>query len=545
MTKFNQELEKKLMKQTKDMIPKTLKELPHYSTMKNVVAGAKLLIERLMDGSRVLVVGDYDADGMMATTILVSFMRKAGFSEEVFDYIIPSRLKDGYGLSPNIIHYAIEQGFDTIVTVDNGIAAVEAIALAKEHGLTVIVTDHHTAPKVLPIADIIINPKQPGETFPFIEISGATVAWYFVAALKDELNFPCDIRQYLDFVAITIMSDVMPLHDINLGLLSYGMDIIKSRERFVYQLTWKDEWTSKEEIDETALSFSFVPMINAIGRIDDANLGVRLFLSKDKKEIYELFKTMKEVNDARKVMSRENTYNAEDIGDIEDTHGNVIIVQGKYHEGVVGIIAGRLAEKYRKPAYVFTYSEEKKIWKGSARTSGNIHLYNITNEANEFILGWGGHKGAVGLGVKDEDFEDFKKRMMEVTSTIPEEEFINKDLKPIEISLKDIDSDTFRIIRNYGPYGNSNPKPTFRTKVKILESRPIQDGLHWETTVEGVDTKYSIKAMFFNVHHDRISRDDDNIPSLPKGEIDVSIQIANSYDQNNETYLHEIFCTFV
>jgi len=545
MTKFNKALHKKLLKQTKNMIKKELKELPHYSMMKNLVAGAKLLIEKLMSGSRVLVVGDYDADGIMATTILVSFMRKAGFSKDIFDYIIPSRLKDGYGLSPNIIHYAISEGFDTIVTVDNGIAAVEAIALAKENGITVIVTDHHTAPKVLPNADILINPKQPGETFPFIEISGATVAWYFVAALKDELNFPYDIRKLLDFVAITIMSDVMPLNDINLGLLEYGMNIIKERKRYIYQLTWKEEWTAKEEIDETALSFSFVPMINAIGRIDDANLGVELFLSEDKTEIKKLFLIMKEVNDKRKKMSRENTYNAENIGDIEDSHGNVIIVQGDYHEGVVGIIAGRLAEKYRKPAYVFSYNEEKDIWKGSARTSGNIHLYNITNEANEFILGWGGHKGAVGLGIKPENFENFKQRMLDVTSKIPSEEFINDDLKPIQIELKDIDSTTFEIIREFGPYGQSNPKPTFNAIVEIVESRPIQDGLHWETTVKGKNSNFTMKAMFFNVHNDKLSRDEDNVPSLPEGEVPVDIQVANTYDQNNDSYIQEIYCTFV
>ena len=545
MTKTNQFVFDKLTEQTKFMNYKPLKELPHFSLLKNNEKGAQLLIDRLMSGSRVLVVGDYDADGIMATTILVSFMREAGFSKDIFDYIIPSRLKDGYGLSPNIIHYAIKEGFDTIVTVDNGISAVEAIQLAKDNGITVIVTDHHTAPKVLPNADVLINPKQAGETFPFIEISGATVAWYFVAALKDVLNFTCNIRKYLDFVAITIMSDVMPLNDINLGLLDYGLKLIKNRERYIYQLVWKEEWTAKEEIDETALSFSFVPMINAIGRIDDANLGVELFLSNDKKQIFEYFKIMKDVNDKRKVMSRENTYNAEDIGDIEDSHGNVIIVQGDYHEGVVGIIAGRLAEKYRKPAYVFSYSEEKGLWKGSARTSGDIHLYNITNEANEFILGWGGHKGAVGLGIKPEDFENFKKRMLEVTSSIPDEEFINKDLSPIEISLKDIDVHTFDIIRQFGPYGQSNPQPTFIADVEIIESRAIQDGLHWETTVKDVDGNFTLKAMFFNVHNDKVIRDENNTPSLSSDKIRVAINLANSYDQNNESYVQEIFCKFV
>lgn len=545
MTKLNEHLKQRLEKQTAKMTHKKLNELPHYEKMLNLRKGAQLLIDRLMEGDRVLLVGDYDADGIMASTIVTSFMREAGFTEEVFEFHIPARLTDGYGLSPNVVKRAIDWGFDTIVTVDNGIAAVEAIQLAKDNGLTVIVTDHHTAPKVLPNADVLICPKQSGETFPFIEISGATVAWYFVAALKDILNFPCDIRKYLDYVAITIMSDVMPLNDINLGLLEYGMSLIKSRNRYIYQLEWKEEWRSSEEIDETALSFGLVPKINAVGRLDDANKAVRMFLSKDKQEIFNLFKEITDINNERKVMSRKNTYNAEAIGDIEDSKSNVIIVQGEYHEGVVGIIAGRLAEKYQKPAYVFSFNKEKNIWKGSARTSGDIHLYDITNQANEFILGWGGHKGAVGLGVKPEHFEDFKQRMTEVTDSIPKEDFINKDLAPIDVELKEINSETFEIIRSYGPYGQSNPMPTFKSSLEIIESRPIQDGLHWETTVKCAHSNFTMKSMFFNVHEENITRDENNSPNLPSGNIDVTFNLALSYDKHNEEYLQEIFCKFL
>jgi len=540
MSKFLEELEKKLQKQQVDRsLNKTLKDLPAPSQLKNCEFAAKTIIDWLMAGKRLLVVGDYDADGILATTILISFLREAGFTEDFVDYLIPSRLKNGYGVSPDIVKYAKEEGFDFIVTVDNGVSANAAVDLANEYDIPVIITDHHTAPSVLPSAYTIVNPRVPGETFPFPFISGATVAWYLVAAMRAEMDIGIDIRKYLDFVAITIISDVMPLNDINLPLLKAGMKKIKNRERFLYELIWND-W-SAPTINTTEISFSLVPKINAIGRINDANIGVKMFLSKSKQEIKELFDYVTEVNEKRKEMSRSYVEQAEHF--IEDNHigdDPVIIVRNKdFHEGIVGIIAGKLAEKHQKPAYVFSYNEEKDIWKGSARSVGNIHLYDLTNKASEFIAGFGGHKGAVGLGVTEENWDKFSEALKTAAKEIPESEFIDDSLIPIECTLNDIDSEALELLAKYGPYGHGNPEPIFLTEgVQLNIEREMKGGLHFKATVS--DGTGSAVGLFFNVNKEeflgRLEEEEEHsilyYPSL-------------KYDLRKDEFSHELICTLL
>ena len=489
---------KKLEEQTKDRKIKSLKDLPKPEELKNCIKAADRIIDNLLSGKRLLIVGDYDADGIIATTILVEFLIDAGF-EALIDYIIPSRLKDGYGLSPNIITYAEKNFFDFIVTVDNGIAAIEAINLANSKNIEVIITDHHTAPEILPKAKLIVNPRVPGETFPYPWISGATVSWYLVAALKNQLNMNINIKKYIDLVSITIMSDVMPLNDINLALLSAGLKEIKKRNRLFYKLIWND-WTAPT-INETALSFNLVPMINAIGRINDANIGVEMFLSKDEKIIKEYYTKMKKINEERKILSREYVKEAEKYLNINfDFKTSVIVVRNEnFHEGIVGIIAGKLAEKYKRPAYVLSYNKEKNIWKGSARSYGNIHLYDLTNKASEYILGFGGHKGAVGLAVSEDNFENFKNKIEEEASKIPKEDFINETLVPIKAELKDMNFELFNTIDSFAPFGQSNPLPTFEIEGYIKITREIQNGLHYSVSISDKERKTYMEGVFFNV----------------------------------------------
>lgn len=534
---LNEALRLKLADQTAYMEKKTLKEIPHFSLLKNNVKGAKLFISELMKGKFTRIIGDYDADGMCGTAILISGCRQLGFGESILDYVIPSRLKDGYGLSPNIVKKAIDDGVEVIVTVDNGIAAVDAIKMAKDAGIVVIITDHHTAPAILPVADVLINPRVPGETLPFTLISGATVAWYFLAAIREELGTPLDLLQFMDLIALTIMSDVMPLDNINLAFLKKGMEQIKSREKKLYQLSWPEEWHQSEEIDETALSFIFVPMLNALGRIDDANKGVQLLMSRDQKEIQKIFFEMKEVNETRKMISRKSTEEAESyVLDEVDSNANVVIVKGDYHEGIVGIIAGRIAEIHTKPAIVMSYNEETGLYKGSARTVGNIHLYDFIFQASEFIEYGGGHKGAVGLAVRPEKFEQFKKKLEEISMEIPKEDFINNNLIPISIKLHHLTDDVFSTIREFGPYGNTNPKPKFITKGIVSDARPIRDGLHYEAKVTDPETNYTITALFFNI------RNKDSFLEAIKEEIEFSCEPLLKYDKNTKKYVKQISC---
>lgn len=527
----------KLADQTAYMDKKTLSEIPHFSLLKNNVKGAKLFLSGLMEGKFTRVIGDYDADGMCGTAIFIGGCRQLGFGEQILDYVIPSRLKDGYGLSPNIVKQAIEDGVEVIVTIDNGIAAVDAIKMAKDAGIIVIITDHHTAPAILPEADVIINPRVPGETLPYTYISGATVAWYFLAAIKEELGTPLDLLQFMDLIAITVMSDVMPLDNINLAFLKKGMQQIKSRQKKLYQLSWPEQWHEAEEIDETALSFIFVPMLNALGRISDANKGVELLISRNQQEIQDIFFEMKEVNERRKIISRESTEEAENyVLDEVNAEANVVIVKGEYHEGIVGIIAGRIAEIHTKPAIVMSFNEETGLYKGSARTVGDIHLYDFVFQASEFIEYGGGHKGAVGLAVRPENFNNFKETLEKISMTIPKEDFINHNLVPIEVELHHLTDDVFSVIREFGPYGNTNPKPKFITKGIVSEPRPIRDGLHYEVKVTDPKTNFTVTALFFNIR-----KKEDFLKAIEE-EINFSCEPLLKYDKNTKSYVKQISC---
>lgn len=493
--KFLKKLDEKLKKQIANRGNFTLKDLPHPHKLQNVEKAAKRIVENLLSGKRMLIIGDYDADGIFATTILMKFFTELGFSGLV-DYKIPSRLKDGYGLNKTLIDYAIENGFNFVVTVDNGIAANEAIDYANSKNYEVIITDHHTPPATLPNAEIIVNPRVQGEESEVFQyISGATVAWYLAYAVQLELGSKIDLKEYLDFVALTVISDVMPLENINVPLVNYGIKLLKERKRDIYKFIWND-WTAPV-MDTTSIAFSLIPMINAMGRIDDANVAVSFFL--DDRNTYQNYMYMYNINEKRKAMSREELMKAELITSNSDD--KAIVIKDECHEGIIGIIAGKLAEKYHKPTYVFTYNKEKKIYKGSGRTTGNIHLYDLTNKAADLLVGFGGHSGAVGLAVSEENFEKFKNRILEEVEKIDKKDFISESSIPMECSFDDITPEMMNTILKYAPFGQGNPAPIFKTKANVAILTELKDGLHYKCLLTSPKTE--VIGLFFNVEKDK------------------------------------------
>ena len=493
--KFLKKLDEKLKKQIANRGNFTLKDLPHPHKLQNVEKAAKRIVENLLSGKRMLIIGDYDADGIFATTILMKFFTELGFSGLV-DYKIPSRLKDGYGLNKTLIDYAIENGFNFVVTVDNGIAANEAIEYANSKNYEVIITDHHTPPATLPNAEIIVNPRVQGEESEVFQyISGATVAWYLAYAVQLELGSKINLKEYLDFVALTVISDVMPLENINVPLVNYGIKLLKERKRDIYKFIWND-WTAPV-MDTTSIAFSLIPMINAMGRIDDANVAVSFFL--DDRNTYQNYMYMYNVNEKRKAMSREQLMKAELI--TANSNDKAIVIKDECHEGIIGIIAGKLAEKYHKPTYVFTYNKEKKIYKGSGRTTGNIHLYDLTNKASDLLIGFGGHSGAVGLAVSEENFEKFKKRILEEVEKIDKKDFISESSVPMECSFDDISPEMMNTILKYAPFGQGNPAPIFKTKADVAILTELKDGLHYKCLLTSPKTE--VIGLFFNVEKDK------------------------------------------
>jgi single-stranded-DNA-specific exonuclease len=472
---------------------KKLSDLPQPDEMLNLMEMAKQIFQRLLKGERCLIAGDYDADGVLATSILKGFFEDIGFGP-LIGFLLPDRFKDGYGLSPNIVEYAIENCFDFIITVDNGISAVEAVALAKKAGIATYLTDHHTVPldeqgaQILPEAELIVCPKQANETFPFIDISGATVAWYLTAAIVKNEGLIYDMSRWLDYVGISVITDVMPLTDINIAICNYAINKIQKKERYIYSLILKDF-----KVDETSFGFSLGPMLNAAGRIDNANFLVDLLTSKDKQEIEELFKKMFRLNEERKLISHRQT---EEAMKMVNPNDKIIVVKGNFHEGVVGIIAGRLVEMFKKPAIVLSYNE-KGILKGSARSFGNIHLYDLLFKVKDNFIGFGGHKGAAGMSMNIDNFDILIKDLNKESEKIPAIDWESVEAKPFMVKVSDITPEIVHLFESYAPFGLLNPKPRLQLSAKIEILRDMKNKLHW--SVMAKDKTGSIESVFFNV----------------------------------------------
>ena len=493
LTKIKNELIDFLDKKHKERNPNlTLSDLPNPDLIPNLTKAAEKIYNRLIAGKKILIVGDYDTDGIMATSILKLFFKELGF-ENLVSYIIPDRFKDGYGVSTNIIDYAITHEFDFIVTVDNGIGAAKAIDYANENNITVIITDHHLPGNNIPNADIIVDLKYQSGNFPYIDISGATIAWYLAAALRRLFNAQIDLRKYLDLVAITVISDVMPLEDINLVFYRAGLKRIKEKPRAFETLIFQEQI---HFIDEVDLGFKLIPMLNATGRIAHASLAVELVTASDFYTASKYVQKIKEINEKRKELTNSSLERILKYADKQNNNSAIIIKENNLHEGIIGILAGKIAEKYNKPTYIFSWNKEKQIWKGSGRTSGKIHLYDLTSHAQEFISGYGGHAGAVGLSVKDDNFESFTNKILEKGNTFTPEMFFDDDLN-IEIPLEFIDHiEINNILEKYKPFGEKFQMPSLVSKGFFNINMSYKNGLHNLCNV--YNNKTSKKVWFFN-----------------------------------------------
>lgn len=481
----------------------TLSDLPEPDSIPGMVKAALRIISNLAAGKKLLLVGDYDCDGICATTIFIDFfytlLEFFGLYRGLISFIIPDRFKDGYGVSPNIIKYAIKNEVDFIVTVDNGIGAYKAVELANENNIEVIITDHHLPPAngLVPNAYVIVDLKYELGDFRFQEISGATISWYLCCMIRKILNLPIDMRKWLDLVAITVISDVMPLCDINLVFYRYGENLIKNNHREIYSYIF-----SENELlifNETNIGFKLVPMINAVGRLDNATKAVKILLSKNKTEIRKGVEYLIDTNNKRKLLTQQllNLVMDEAKEQYLANYKSIIIKRNGLHEGIVGIIAGKIAETFNRPAYVFSWNRASNCWKGSGRTSGQIHLHDLTKNAAHLSLGFGGHSGAVGVAISDDNFKEWKKVIIESSSFLNVADFTLATEIPFNINLGEIDQSFIDMLSKYKPFGMGFPMPLFKTKAWISISDSYKNGLHWKTKVN-LKNGVSFTSFFFH-----------------------------------------------
>ena len=490
-------LEKVLIQQSKGRNENlTLEDLPEPKLIPGMVEAAERIIYNLKRGLRLLLVGDYDCDGILATVIFMDFFRQTKYSKQI-DYIVPDRFIDGYGVSKNMVDYAINNEYDFIVTVDNGIGAKAAVDYAQENGVEVIITDHHTPGDSVPNVDILVDLKYDQGEFPFLEISGATMSWYLCCQVREILDLEIDMRDYLDLVGITVISDVMPLCDINLVFFREGMKLIKNRHRRLYKYIFSE--FKNLTLNETDLGFGLVPMINAVGRIDHAKHAVDLFLSRDLTEIKKGVKYLKDINNKRKVLN-DKLFDLvlPEAQKIYDKGEKVIVVRNEnLHEGIVGILAGKIAERFNRPAFVFGFNKDKQVWKGSGRTTGKIHLFDLASKVSALALGFGGHAGAVGAAVEEKNFKKWKKRLGVEAKKIDQSVFLDTAFTPIEIDLEDVNDNLIDLLDKYRPFGQGFPQILFKSELYIQVKNSYKEGLHWETELSDKKGKI-VPAWFFH-----------------------------------------------
>ncbi len=442
-----------------------LKDLYSPHLLKDMDRTVAILKEKKEQLKPIRIVGDYDIDGVCSTYLLYQALSQVG---AVVDYEIPDRLKDGYGINESIIRAAAADGIDTILTCDNGIAAVEQIKLAKELGLTVLITDHHDIMKedgreILPPADAVVNPKQEECQYPFPDICGGMVAYKLVQALYEAFHVPMEKwLEMVEFAAIATVGDVMKLQDENRIIVKEGLNRIgQTKSLGLLKLIERND-LDKDQITAYHIGFVIGPCLNAGGRLQTAKLALSLLLSREEEEADQMALELKMLNDQRKDMTKQGTSEAVEQVEALYREDKVLVVYlPECHESLAGIIAGRLREYFQKPAFVLTDGEESV--KGSGRSIETYHMFDALVEVKELLLKFGGHPMAAGLSLPKENVDKFRKCLNE-QARLTDEDFIRKVWIDVPMPLEYINEPLIEELELLEPFGQGNEKPLFAQK---------------------------------------------------------------------------------
>ena len=438
--------------------------------LKDMEKAVAILQEKIENRNRIRIIGDYDIDGVMSTYILLESLRGLGCD---VDMMIPNRITDGYGINEHLIEQAWQEGRDTIITCDNGIAAVTQIRKAKDLGMTVIVTDHHEVPfedleggrkEILPPADAIVNPKQKACSYPFAGLCGAVVAMKVMEALYEKMAPEMDlVDKMLPFAGIATIGDVMDLQDENRILVKEGLQRLHHTTNLGLQELIRVNNLEPENISPYHIGFILGPCLNASGRLDTAKRALQLLLADSREEAAVLAGDLKNLNESRKEMTAQGLEKA--IEQVESTSmmGDTVLVVflPECHESLAGIIAGRLRERYHKPSFVLTRGEEGV--KGSGRSIESYSMYEKLCECKEYLTKFGGHPMAAGLSLEEENVERFRRKLNE-QSGLTEEDLVEKVTIDVPMPIHYIRKDLVQELSLLEPFGKGNEKPLFAQK---------------------------------------------------------------------------------
>lgn len=444
----------------------TLADLYDPHQMKDLDLAVRILRQKIAGGKKIRVVGDYDIDGVCSTYLLCQGLKRCGAQ---VDYQIPERIRDGYGINESIIRKAAEDQIDTIITCDNGIAAADQIRLAKELGMTVIVTDHHEVPvdrdgnEVLPPADAVVNPKQKACTYPFSNICGGAVAYKLVQVLYEAWGIPSkEWEEMLEFAAIATVGDVMPLRDENRILVRLGLKQIAFTQSQGLRSLVEACGLDIHQLTAYHIGFVIGPCLNASGRLKTAKLALELLLCKDRNCAEELALELRLLNEERKAMTQNYVEEALLLAEEKYADDPVLVIYlPECHESLAGIVAGRVREAWHHPTFVLTRGEG--CVKGSGRSIKAYHMFQALCGVQDLLQKFGGHPMAAGFSLAEEHVEEFRRRLNEQAALSPED-FVPEVWIDVPMPLEYITEGLVKELTLLEPFGQGNEKPQFAQK---------------------------------------------------------------------------------
>ncbi|GAB5394078.1 MAG: single-stranded-DNA-specific exonuclease RecJ [Alteromonas macleodii] len=498
-----------------DDLENGLKGLTHFNVLKGMPQAAQILANAVVQNKRIIIVGDFDADGATSTSVCILALRAMGYQN--VDFLVPNRFDFGYGLSVPIVDEAAKQRAEVIVTVDNGISCIDGVTHAKSLGMQVVVTDHHLPGDVLPPADAIVNPNQPGCEFPSKNLAGVGVAFYIMLALKAELQqqghferaglAPPNLASLLDIVAVGTVADVVVLDKNNRILVHQGLQRIRAGKcrpgiKALVEVANRD----CAHLTSTDLGFVVGPRLNAAGRLDDMSQGIACLLEDETIQARMIAAELDALNKERREIETGMKAQAETVLeqmalDEGDMPSALVVYREDFHQGVIGIVAGRLKEKYLKPVIAFAHQDDEII-KGSARSIPGVHIRDVLDEVNTRYPGviekFGGHAMAAGLSLPVAKLQEFEQAFVDIARAhMAKLDGNHALLSDGDLSSKELCLPFAHLLRQAGPFGQGFESPLFDGEFALLDQRLVgQKHLKMVLKSDGAN---EVDAIAFNV----------------------------------------------
>ena len=471
----------------------TRKDFHEPFLMPDMELAVNRILKAIREKQKIIIYGDYDADGITSTIVLKSYLEERGL--EVSSYI-PNRLDEGYGLNKEAIQKIYDNGYKLMITVDCGISGIDEIEFANSLGVETIITDHHEPGEILPNAVAVIDAKRKDSKYPFNQLAGVGVVFKLIQAISIKLGIEeKEYLKYLDIICIGTISDIVPLIDENRVIAKLGLKLIAQTKNIGLKVLLN--LIGFKTIDSNAISFGVAPRINACGRMGNEQVALALFLSKDYEEAKILATKLNEYNIERQTIEKKIFDEAvEEIEKNEKGRNCVIVGKEGWHHGIIGIVASKVTDIYFKPSILVCFEGENG--RGSGRSITGFDLHEALTKCGKYLVKFGGHSMAVGVTIKRAEFENFKNMLEEYSKACEIDKIVPVINIDSEVSLKDINIESIKSLKTLEPYGEANKMPLFLLKnLKINSIRSLSDGKHLKLTLK--DDNYMINAIGFNM----------------------------------------------